>query len=306
MKKIVFLPLVLFVCISYGQMKTYDLPKDVKKILFLGNSITYAGHYVNYLEAYFILKYPERKIEFINLGLPSETVSGLSEDNHADGRFERPKLQDRLKKTIKAIKPDLIFSCYGINDGIYLPFDEKIFSKYKEGINWLDSKVKKEGIELVHITPTIYDKDGGEAYANVMDIYSDWLMSNVYTKYWNVIDIHTPLKQKIADNRFYNPYYKFALDGVHPNKEGHWLIANQILIALGELQRLDSSDKSCFDTFKNGFEVLELVERKQVIVKDAWLTYIGHKRPDMKLGTSLNKAETDNKVIEAQIQLLLE
>jgi hypothetical protein len=56
------------------------IPNNVKRVLFLGNSITYAGGYVTDIEAYFVTHYPNQSIEFINVGLPSETVSGLSEE----------------------------------------------------------------------------------------------------------------------------------------------------------------------------------------------------------------------------------
>ncbi|HAO48254.1 MAG TPA: G-D-S-L family lipolytic protein, partial [Runella sp.] len=55
------------------------IPPQVRRVLFVGNSITYAGSYVTDIEAYFVTHYPQRSIEFINVGLPSETVSGLSE-----------------------------------------------------------------------------------------------------------------------------------------------------------------------------------------------------------------------------------
>ena len=53
------------------------IPNNVKRVLFLGNSITYAGSYVTDIEAYFVTHYPNQAIEFINVGLPSETVSGI-------------------------------------------------------------------------------------------------------------------------------------------------------------------------------------------------------------------------------------
>ena len=68
-----------------------ELP-DARRILFLGDSITYGGTYIAYLEAALVASHPERKMEFLNLGLSSETVSGLSEEGHAGGKFPRPDL----------------------------------------------------------------------------------------------------------------------------------------------------------------------------------------------------------------------
>src|SRR4051812_15319311 len=60
------------------------------RIVFLGDSITHGGEYVTYLEAYLLTHFPEKHYEIIDVGLPSETVSGLSEPGHAGGAFPRP------------------------------------------------------------------------------------------------------------------------------------------------------------------------------------------------------------------------
>src|SRR5437660_8383052 len=83
------------------------LPSKVKRVVFLGDSITYAGNYAALVEAYFVTRYPQRSIEFINLGLPSETLSGLSEEGHAGGQFPRPVLHERLDRVLKQSRPDL-------------------------------------------------------------------------------------------------------------------------------------------------------------------------------------------------------
>ena len=62
----------------------------VHRIVFLGDSITYSGQYVEYIETYLRTSQPALRCEFLDLGLPSETVSGLSEPGHAGGAFPRP------------------------------------------------------------------------------------------------------------------------------------------------------------------------------------------------------------------------
>ena len=42
------------------------IPDSAERIVFLGNSITYAGHYVSYIEAYLTVTCPGRHFEFIN------------------------------------------------------------------------------------------------------------------------------------------------------------------------------------------------------------------------------------------------
>ncbi len=72
-------------------------PSGVRRVVFLGDSITYSGQYLEYVEARLRLNEPTNRLEFLNLGLPSETVSGLSEPGHAGGQFPRPGLHERLQ-----------------------------------------------------------------------------------------------------------------------------------------------------------------------------------------------------------------
>src|SRR5262245_9382726 len=46
------------------------------RVVFLGDSITYAGEWVEFVETGLHLLRPDAEFDFIDLGLPSETVSG--------------------------------------------------------------------------------------------------------------------------------------------------------------------------------------------------------------------------------------
>ncbi len=306
--KISLLFLIVFIStnsIAYCQ-PPFKIPPKAKRILFLGNSITYSGLYVAQVEAFLKLKYPKNKFEFMNLGLPSETVSQLSEENHADGRFPRPALQERLARVLAQTKPDLVFASYGMNDGIYLPFDENRFQKYKEGIEWLHIEIEKIGAKIVHLTPPIFDERKGKEYAQVLDIYSDWLLTKTKSDGWQVTDIHFPMKQYLHNQRFTDSTFVLAQDGVHPGETGHWLMAKHLLLYLGEneIANFDNAN-AAFANFKNGRAIAELIEEKQNIMKDAWLSLTGHKRPEMKTGLPMNIAEKQAKEIDKQVKYLL-
>ena len=77
-------------------------PPAQKRLLFLGDSITYGGTYVQIVEAALIAEHPDTVWEVLNLGLASETVSGLSEEGHANGQFPRPDLHERLDRVLAA------------------------------------------------------------------------------------------------------------------------------------------------------------------------------------------------------------
>lgn len=235
---------------SDAQQKTQVPPalRGVKRILFLGDSITYAGGYVDYVQAAMMAQGVGKDIEVIDAGLPSETVSGLSEPGHAGGAFPRPCLLERLDRVLNATHPDLVFACYGMNDGIYYPLAEDRFDAYKKGYETLAAAVKHAGARFVAVTPPPFDASalGGntlpagraayplpfEGYDSVLGAYSNWLLSQ-RAHGWNVIDIHGPLNASLTRIRMSIPNYHFAGDGVHMNAYGHWLAAREII---GHLQ----------------------------------------------------------------------
>ena len=296
----------------------------VHRVLFLGDSITYAGEYVDTIDAYVQRCEHKSPIEVINLGLPSENVSGLSEPNHAGGAFPRPDLHERLDRALARIKPDLVVACYGMNDGIYYPFGEERFQKYKDGIQWLRSKVLASHAKLWLVTPPPFDPQpvhnhlwpagrseypSGhtyEGYDEVLGRYAEWLVTQRQTG-WNVVDIHTPLDAFLAERRKTDPKFQFAGDGVHLNGMGHRLVARAILRAWGapeeRLPSLEGPLRGREKTALAGYE--NLVAKRQQILKDAWLTDIGHKRPGMTHGLPLNEANLEAAKIEVQVKEII-
>ena len=128
---------------------------------------------------------------------PKETVSGLSEPGHLKHGFPRPEVHERLDRTLKALKPDLVIACYGINCGIYMPLDEERFTKYKQGILRLKKKAEDSGAEIVFMTPPVFDKANPKFnYDDVMAAYAKWLVSKRVDD-WRVIDF-TYCDEKIA------------------------------------------------------------------------------------------------------------
>ena len=105
-----------------------------RRVVVLGDSITHSGQYVDFIETYFVTRFPDRRVEFLNVGLPSETVSGLSEPGHADGKFPRPDLHERLERVLEQARPDVVLACYGMNDGIYLPFSDERLARFTNGL----------------------------------------------------------------------------------------------------------------------------------------------------------------------------
>lgn len=285
------------------------LPDGVKRVVVLGDSITYGGGYVTAIAAYFATRHPGRALEFLNVGLASETVSGLSEDGHAGGRFPRPDLHERLGRVLAQTKPDLVLACYGMNDGIYLPLAEERFARFRDGIVRLRTAVAGAGARMVHVTPPAYDDERGgkPGYGAVLARYAAWLLEQRKAAGWDVVDVNGPMQTVLVERRAAEATFHLAKDGVHPGELGHWLMAREILRHWGarDLEGIGSVAEMV-SGHAHGAEVLTLVTRRQSLARDAWLTATGHKRPGVKAGLPLAEAKERTAEIERALAKLHE
>lgn len=286
--------------------ETKPMFDGVQRVVVLGDSITYSGAYVEFIEVYFRTRNPGRDIEFVNVGLPSETVSGLSEDGHAGGQFPRPDLHERLDRVLAQLKPDIVIACYGMNDGIYLPFDQARFAKFRQGVEWMRNKCLDAGAKVLLVTPPTFDevKGGRAGYGNTLDRYSDWLIGK-RADGWDVVDLHGLMNRYLAERRAQDPGFYLAGDGVHCGPVGHWIIAREILSHLGAAEVNDmEGPEAMLAGHANGDARLKLIQQKQRMMKDAWLTKAGHERPGMKTGLPVAEAEAQAAKLDEEIHAL--
>jgi lysophospholipase L1-like esterase len=293
---------------------------EVGRIVFLGDSITHAGGYVQRLEAAMRLQMPQRQVEFLNLGLPSETVSGLSEPGHAGGQFPRPVLRERLDRILQQTKPDLVVACYGMNDGIYYPLSEDRMAKFREGIEELHRKVEASGAVIIHMTPAFFDaqpiqdrllpagldeyRQPYAGYDEVLETYSKWLLEQ-RSRGWKVIDLHGAMKQAVQDRRKSAPDFTFAADGVHPNEEGQAVVAGPLAREWG--LQLDDQGKPQVPQGKSidSDRLFQLVAQKQRLLQLAWLSSTGHLRPGIPQGVPQQQANEEASKIDQQIHQMV-
>ena len=122
-----------------------------------------------------------------------------------------------------------------------------------------------------------------------------------------MVDVHGPMKQYLLEQRKRDPNFRLADDGVHIDATGHWLIAREILlhwgIPAGEIANTIRAEQVL--SRPPGHELLPLVQRRQELLKDAWLTATGHKRPGMSQGLPLEEAGRQAQEIEVKVRNLL-
>jgi lysophospholipase L1-like esterase len=219
---------------------------------------------------------------------------------------------------LATVKPDLVFACYGMNCGIYLPLDDKRFAAYQAGIRKLREKVDKAGAKIIHLTPPVFDplpiakrtksadvvKDGEffEGYNGVLDRYSAWLIEQGKKEGWRVIDTHSAMGAALAEKRKTDPGFFYAKDGVHANNDGHRVIAEAILAALAPEKSAAFFKLRDWAKSPQGLAFFSDIHKRNRLLCDSYLTTAGHLRPGMAQGLPIAEAEEKAAPVEARIR----
>lgn len=225
--------------------------KDGDRVMFLGDSITQDGRYAALVEAYFWSAHADLNIEFINVGLSSETVSGITEPVHP---YPRPNIHHRVQRALELGRPDWVLICYGMNDGIYHPTEPRISDAYRKGLNELLDRVAQSGAKAIVLTPPTFDYDAPAIQNRLKSVKDDEpygykkpfaqynealaelakiaLEAKNHPAVERVIDIYHPTTEYVAAAKAAKAGYEYG-DGVHPPQDGHLIMARSILSGLG-------------------------------------------------------------------------
>lgn len=268
--------------------------------LVLGDSIAWDGRWVAHLQTWLISRRGEDAPELIDCALPSETLSGLSEPEHLQHGFARPCVLERLGRVLDGVRPDFVLVCYGMNDAIYQPFDERRFAAFRSGVEAVMGELEQRSLACVWLTPPPFDEArtdvaAGARYDDVLARYSAWLVAQ-RGRGWSVIDTHTALSRRAAVERARDSSFTLSPDGVHLDDRGHRWFCGELVAALRSprqpaqvetppahaeapaaveltLERLAAAQPAA----------LELVR----LLRDAWLGETGHTRPGLPVGVPL-------------------
>ena len=273
-------------------------------VLFLGDSITQGGQYIAYFETFLYHRGLSQDFTILNLGLGSETASGLSEKTHP---FPRPCIHTRIDRILPATTPDVTFVCYGMNDGIFHPSSPARLRAYQEGITELIQKLRDANSKIVLLTPPPFDAQTAllkgkqlapasapdfsyrapyENYDQVLKEFGTWIKEQK-SSVDLVIDIHTPLTQWIREERSKDKNF-LSGDSIHPNQRGHLVMANAILKALSGSSPL-LNEKGETPSYLNA--LYEKVLPRSKLLSSSWREHIGHEKPGKRSAMPLPEAQ---------------
>jgi lysophospholipase L1-like esterase len=199
---------------------------DGDTVVFLGDSITAARVYGKLVENYTLLRYPARKVHFINAGVGGDTAAGGLK---------------RLDRDVLAHKPNVVTVAYGVNDigwGVYADDEHK--RKYLEGIRGIVEACKKQGARVYICSAAVTAEDPAKSENGYLQKMCDEGMALSRSLGGHSIDVQRTMraiqKRMWEANQHADPKHEKAAlhvaDGVHLNEVGQLAMAYAILKGL--------------------------------------------------------------------------
>ena len=228
---------VLFAGISVGAEPPAPLAKIELKtgdtLLFLGDSITHQCLYTQFIEDYYFTRYTHTKLHFYN--------AGVSGDKAADALA-------RFEGDVAALKPAYVTVLLGMNDGQYRHFAAEVFQRYETDMSLLIDKLNKLGTRTILMGPSMYDarvsktkppswvarnpeqgKEVTNYYPAVLAFFGAWQRDQATHGGLGYVELQSVMELVTREKRIAQPSFTMIPDAVHPNADGHAVMAHAIL-----------------------------------------------------------------------------
>jgi lysophospholipase L1-like esterase len=227
--------LILAFSITLGTARADYFLKDGDKVAFLGDSITAARGYPKIVEHYTLMRFPGRRVEFVNAGQGGDTSSGCLE------RLERDVFSNHLTVVIIA---------FGINDiGWGTKADDEHKKLYLDGIRAIISKCVARKIRPVVCSAPITAEAADTAEKGYLQAMCDEGLALARSLDVTTIDLQRGMReiQRRVDgsNAQKDPAKQDHLhvaDGVHLSELGQLALAYVMLKGLGAPEEVSSAD----------------------------------------------------------------
>lgn len=207
-------------------------------VAVIGDSITHGRKYHRYLYEYYLTRFPERQIRFVNQGIAGDSAGGGLA---------------RLQWDILPWHPNAASIMFGMNDigrGFYgkanpdeatLTNRKRALDYHRESMDKLAQALIDNGCgKLIFVTPSPYDDTAEMAMENLFGCNDALAQCGEYGKELaakykaGVVDVHGPMTALNLEHQKTDP--KFTLigpDRVHPGDVGMMVMAYYYLRAQG-------------------------------------------------------------------------
>lgn len=198
--------------------------KKGQRVAIVGDSITEQKLYSKYIELYLTACLPELDLRCVQLGWGGETAPGFAA---------------RMNNDLMPWKPDVVTTCYGMNDGGYRAYEDGIGKRYSQAMADVVARLKKSGATVVVGGPGVVDskffKGDQKAYNNNLKQLSEHAKKIAETEGFPHADVFGAMMAAMekAKSVLGEAYDVGGKDGVHPGPNGHLVMAYAFLKAMG-------------------------------------------------------------------------
>lgn len=222
------LPLLLLLLLIAVPARAADFElHDGDTVVFLGDSITAARLYGKTIENYTLLRFPDRKVRFINAGWGGDTAAG--------GLV-------RLERDVFDRGATVLTVAYGVNDiGWGLKADDEHKQKYLDSIREIVKRCRERNVRVFICSAAITAADPFKSESDFLQKMCDEGMEISRSLGSGAIDVQRTMRQINQGIWKSNEGLKdaakkttmHAADGVHLNDLGQLAMAFAILKGLG-------------------------------------------------------------------------
>ncbi len=190
-------------------------------LVFYGDSITEQQLYTRFVQQYLVCRYPGLKLTFHNAGWSGDTAPGGLK---------------RLQRDVLSLRPTIVTLFFGMNDGAYGNYTEEVGKQYRDGLDGLVTTLQKRGVRVVVFGPGCIDPDKAPSAAGQYNLtlkkLTEIARQVAAERRCPFADIHTPMLAYQTAKKKADPAFTMIPDAIHPDLNGHLLMAHLMLQAL--------------------------------------------------------------------------
>ena len=226
MKRFVRLVCAMAAVLTAGLVRG-DMFKDGETVCFLGDSITNGGRYQCVIQNYYLTRFPDQTIHFVNSGRSGDTAGGA--------------LRSRFGEDVVDVKPSSVAIMFGMNDvgrGNYvenpdekrLAWQKSSLDGYRKNMVELAARIRAEAGEptLFFMTPSPFDQTAvnernnnqpgcNDGLGRCAEIVRELATANNAT----LVEFHAPMTAFNLEQQKKDPNYTIVgPDRVHPGAPG--------------------------------------------------------------------------------------
>jgi len=219
--------LTLLFCGLAQAAPAIELKDGDNRIVFLGDGLVEQAQFSGYIETRLASRFPDRRLICSNLGWSGDDVWGSART----AGYQNPAKIERLKKETSALKPDIIFVGYGLDESFAGP---EGLAGFVEGYNQLLAILEKLTPRLVLLSPPFAEDLGRPLPDQVehnrdAEQYTAAIKAIADERHLPFVDLYHPL----VEAKRANPAVRLTHNGILLNESGYWIAAMEIEKQLG-------------------------------------------------------------------------